>query len=632
MPDPISPHSIYKVAFEPTGKFIRIAVNASLLSAVQQVGLAIISACGGVGSCGQCQVIIRKGSVSPPTSYEKSILTESQILKGMRLACQTHIQSNVVVHIPPSSHIKAGRLQLKHSKEELIPDPLVYAYTSNIPPPTLEDPRSDLQRIFSILPQIPNKTINADPDVIRQISTMARAYNWHLATLLRGSEIIGVVPPDSSPVGLAVDLGTTTIAASLVDLANGKELALAGALNPQISYGEDIISRLTYVYRNDDAAHTLSGILRKTVDNLLGTLLKQTGLNRAIVSEICLVGNTAMTHLFIELPTHQLSTSPYIAATNFSIDIKARDLGITAAPGAYVHILPGIGGFVGADHVAMILSSNLDKTDHVTLGIDIGTNTEIVLAGTKKNVFKSVSCASGPAFEGVHIGDGMRATSGAIETVELTLEGIHLKTIDNEPAIGLCGSGIIDIVAELRRFNIINGGGRFDKHHHRVRKGQHGYEFLLVPASQGGSGHDVVITQDDVNQIQLAKGAIRAGLEILLDSTNTSPALVKEVIFAGAFGSFLNVQNALKIGLIPPLPNAIYKQVGNGSLAGAKWALISKQARVRAQEIAHMTTYLELSTYPDFSHYFAQGMLFFGENSKKKSRRFIPKIMMSDIV
>jgi uncharacterized 2Fe-2S/4Fe-4S cluster protein (DUF4445 family) len=258
----------------------------------------------------------------------------------------------------------------------------------------------------------------------------------------------------------------------------------------------------------------------------------------------------------------------------------------------------------------MILASRLDQTDHVALGIDIGTNTEIALTRPDSGLLTSVSCASGPAFEGAHISNGMRAAAGAIEAITLTAMGLDLKTVDDAPAIGLCGSGIIDGVAELRRWNLINERGRFDRHHQRVREGRHGAELLLVPAGQSGGQRDVVITQNDINEIQLAKGAIRAGLEVLLEATGTTPEEVKEVVIAGAFGSFLKVQSALDMGLLPRLPHARYRQVGNAAVVGARWALISRQVRERAQQIVSQTKYLELTTYPKFNRRFALGMLF----------------------
>jgi len=610
MPKPTALPPTYQVDFEPIGKRIDVAPDTTLLAAAQQAGLMLASTCGGVRNCGQCRVVVLSGSVSPADLDEENILTELELQSGQRLACNARVHSNVKVHIPKASLVTSQRLQLEGDSAGLIFDPLIHSYKLDMSPPTLHDPRSDLERVIAALPATLHPLTSTDPSVVRQISETARPNNWRLSVYLRDAEIIGVAPPDLPPVGLAVDLGTTKIAASLVDLTTGDELAVAGVLNPQIGYGEDVISRLTHAWRKPDGGHTLALMVRETIDILLGELTEQGDVSRIQVADICLVGNTAMTHLLLELPVRQLAMSPYVAATNTAVDLKARDLGLVTAPGAFVHVLPCIGGFVGADHVAMILASHLDQARHVSLGIDIGTNTEIALARPDQNFLTSVSCASGPAFEGAHISNGMRAAAGAIETVALTETGAHLKTVGHAPAIGLCGSGIIDGVAELRRWNLINERGRFNRDHQRVRIGRHGAEFLLVPADQSGSQRDVVITQDDINEIQLAKGAIRAGLEILLDATDTAPEEVHEVIIAGAFGTFLNVPNALDMGLLPHLPNAQYKQVGNAAIVGARQALLSRQVRQRAQKIVSQTNYLELTTYPKFNRRFALGMLF----------------------
>lgn len=601
----------YEVDFEPIGKRVEVVPHTSLLEAAQQAGLELSSACGGVGNCGQCRVAILAGQVSSPTLDEKYILTEVEINSGERLACSTQVHSHLKVHVPKSSLITGQRLQLSGQADELTLDPLIQTYQVEVPPPSLHDPRSDLERLVAVLAGLQSQPyLVAEPAVIRQLTPLARQHHWRLTVYLRGTEIVGVAPPASTPLGLAVDLGTTKIAASLVDLTSGAELAVAGALNPQIGFGEDVISRLTYARRIPEGACTLALKVREVLDELLGQLTTQAGVDRAQVAEVCIVGNTAMTHLLLELPVQQLAVAPYVAAANTAIDVKARELGLTTAPGAYVHILPCIGGFVGADHVAMILASRLDQVKHTTLGIDIGTNTEIVLAKPGQPFLTSASCASGPAFEGAHISDGMRAASGAIEAVSLTETGLSLKTVDNAPAVGLCGSGIIDAVAELRRWNLINERGRFDRQHARVREGRHGPEFLLVAGGHSGSRRDVVMTQKDVNEIQLAKGAIRAGLEVLLDATGTAPEEVRDVIIAGAFGSYLKVHSALEMGLLPRLPQAHYRQVGNAAMVGARWALLSRQVRERARQIVDQTTYLELTTYSKFKRHFALGMLF----------------------
>jgi uncharacterized 2Fe-2S/4Fe-4S cluster protein (DUF4445 family) len=618
MPDSSLASPTYQVDFEPVGKRVTVAPNTTLLQAAQQAGLALSSVCGGIGHCGQCRLEVLTGGVSPATVEERYVLTEQELEHGQRLACSTRVRGDVKVHVPRSSLIATQRLQLEGDLESLALDPLIRAHHVEVPPPTLHDPRSDLERVAAAIPPLPGQAISAEPAVVRQITSLARACNWDLTVFVRDAEIVGVGPAGQSPLGLAIDLGTTKIAASLVDLASGDELAVAGSLNPQIGYGEDVVTRLAHAMRDrqgnegneGNGGYALTAMVRKMLDDLLGKVTDQAGVSRSQVADICIVGNTAMTHLLLELPLQQLAVAPFVAATNAAVDVKARDLGLEAAPGAAIHVLPGIGGFVGADHVAMILASHLDQVGQVALGLDIGTNTEIVLARPDRDFSTSASCASGPAFEGAHISDGMRAVAGAIEAVELTATGAKVKTVTDAPAIGLCGSGIVDGVAELLRWGLINERGRFDLAHERVRQGRYGAEFLLVPADQSGSHHDVVITQEDVNEIQLAKGAIRAGLEVLLDATATAPEEVKEVVIAGAFGSFLKVQSALDIGLLPRLPNARYHQVGNAALAGAKRALVSRQVRERARQIVARTRYLELTTYPKFSRRFALGMLF----------------------
>lgn len=313
-----------------------------------------------------------------------------------------------------------------------------------------------------------------------------------------------------------------------------------------------------------------------------------------------------MTHLLLDLPVEQLANSPYVAASNNAIDVKARDIDLSACPGAYVHILPGIGGFVGADHVSMILASGIDFKKKVTLGVDIGTNTEIVLSNPADGSLVSLSCPSGPAFEGAHVTDGMRAANGAIESVKLTEDGVEYKTIGNEPAIGLCGSGIIDVVAELYRWNIINDRGRFNRDNSRVVKGKNGLEFILTE----NSNNSITVSQKDIAEIQLAKGAIKAGIESLMEVCRITNEMVEEVIIAGAFGSYIDLINTVDIGLLPSFPNARYMQVGNSAGVGAKMALVSQMLRQRARNIAAETRYLELTTHASFNRRFAQSMRF----------------------
>jgi uncharacterized 2Fe-2S/4Fe-4S cluster protein (DUF4445 family) len=607
----MSSQEFVQIQFQPLGNRVSIPAGTDLLEAAREAGLDLASACGGEGNCGQCRVVVLEGDVSPLTLNEEFILSKLEQFSGERLACCTRANSDVTVQIPRESLITGQRLQLESNLRDVAVDPLVQAHTLNLTPPSINDLRSDLTRVMDGLAETyAVSSTFASTAVIRQLSPMLRKQNWQVTVYLRDGEILGIGPVNSPPLGFAVDLGTTKIAAYLVELETGADLAAMGAPNPQIGYGEDVISRLNYVYRNEDGGQVLAGKVQQMLDEMLGELLGQVGAGREQVVDACIAGNTAMTHLLLQLPVAQLAKAPYVAAASTSLTIKAGDLGLEIAPGASVYIPPCIGGFVGADHVAMILACGLDQSDKVTLGIDIGTNSEIVLRKPGMPFLNAASCASGPAFEGAHIGDGMRAATGAIEKVRITENGPLLKTIDDAPAVGLCGSGIVDVAAELYGQGLINFRGRFQKEKDGVGDGRFGPQFLLVPAHESGSNHDIAVTQEDINEIQLAKGAINAGLAILLDVSNTKPEEVQEVIIAGAFGSYLNIKNSIAIGLFPELPQASYRQVGNAAAIGAKWMLVSQKARRRAEEIAEQTHYQELTTYPKFSRRFALGMLF----------------------
>ncbi|MCB9418620.1 MAG: DUF4445 domain-containing protein [Ardenticatenaceae bacterium] len=601
----------FQIQFQPIGKRVTASSGVSLFEAARESGIDLASACGGEGNCGQCRIVLLSGEATPPNFDEEFILSELELKQGERLACCTYPLSDVTVQIPRESLITGQRLQIASDLQEIEPEPMIRAYAVELISPTLEDIRPDFTRMADELAKTYGlHDVYATTSVLRTISTILRANDWRVTVFVHDREIVGLAAPEKRPLGFAVDLGTTKIAAYLVDLETGADLAAAGAPNPQIGYGEDVISRLNHVYRNSEGGRVMAAKVQETLNDLLNELTTQAGATPEQVVDACIVGNTAMTHLLLQLPVSQLAKAPYVAAVGTAVDVPAAELNLTMAAGAHVYVPPCIGGFVGADHVAMILASDLDQHDKIVLGVDIGTNTEIAICKPGAAFLTSASCASGPAFEGAHISDGMRAASGAIEKVRITPAGVELTTIDDVPAVGLCGSGIVDVMAELYKSGLINQRGRFDKENRRVGNGRFGSEFLLVPASHSGSSRDVTITQKDVNEIQLAKGAIHAGLQILLESTDTTPEEVDEVIIAGAFGSFLNVKSAIAMGLFPELPNAQYKQVGNAAVIGAKWMLISRQARQRAEQIAHNTVYNELTVYPQFSRKFALGMLF----------------------
>lgn len=410
--------------------------------------------------------------------------------------------------------------------------------------------------------------------------------------------------------GLAVDLGCTKIAGYLVDLHSGRQLAAEGVPNPQISFGEDLISRLVFAAAGEEQASRLAHAVRSAINELAGSLCRRGGVERDAIADACIVGNTAMMHLLLALPVAQLLHAPFVSAIDGALDLAAEALGLRLAAGARVHVPPSIGGFVGADHVAMILARSIDRANGTVVGVDIGTNTEIVLAKPAAGLMLVTSVPSGPAFEGGHIRDGMRAAAGAIERVLLENGALRSKTVEDAAPVGLCGSGVVDLVAQLWQSGRVNERGALLAGSESVRAGREGHELVLVGASASGHGREIVLTQQDITEIQLAKAAVHAGIRSLLDLTRTALEEVDELIVAGAFGSHLDLESAVTIGLLPRLPNARYRQVGNAAGVGAKMLLVSGSARARAREIAQRAQRVELKSYEGFNRLLARATRF----------------------
>ncbi len=373
-----------EVEFQPLGKRVNIPAGSTLLDAARQTGIDLTSACGGEGNCGQCRVVVLSGMTSEPDEDEKFYLNSHALETGYRLACQTYPRSDVKIHLPKDSLITGQRLQVESNLRSLPPDPLVRIFPLVLERPTLQDTRSDLARLVEGLEEQHGlHGLTTGAVFIRELSSVLRTADWRISTYLREGEIIALQPLaaetglSARPLGLAVDLGTTKIAAMLVDLESGETLASTGAPNPQISYGEDVISRLNYAYRHPGGSTQMAELVRQSIRDLLVDLLQQTDSQPGWVVEACIVGNTAMTYLLLGFPTQQLASAPYVAAASQPLDLYGRERGLPMAPGARVHIPPSIGGFIGADHVAMVLACDLDQSDLVTLGLDIGTNTEV---------------------------------------------------------------------------------------------------------------------------------------------------------------------------------------------------------------------------------------------------------------
>jgi uncharacterized 2Fe-2S/4Fe-4S cluster protein (DUF4445 family) len=607
------------VDFEPVGRRGECPAEKTLLECARGLGVDLTSLCGGIGGCGQCIVQIVEGDVSQVTPQDAEYLTSEAIAEGYRLACQTVPLGGCRVRVPLESLTSPQRTQIEGVETPVAPDPSVQSRLVRLQPASLDDLLADAGRLAGALEQQHGLTTSSvDLGVLREIPPRLRAHadaqagGWRVQAVTHEAEIIALLPPEASPLGLAVDLGTTKIAAYLVDLTSGRTLASRGVMNPQISYGEDVVARLALAEHDEAKRSLLRQLVVGAVNEAASELCAGLAAEPCQIVDAVVVGNTAMHHLFLGLPVRQLALAPYVPAVASPLDVKARDLELKLAPGAYVHLLPNVAGYVGADHVAMLLAVRLEEQPGTVLAIDIGTNTEICLA--YKGTLTSASCASGPAFEGAHIKHGMRAADGAIERLRLVNDIVEYQIIGGGPPVGLCGSGVVDTLAQLFLAGVVDRHGRM-REHPRVREVEGVREFVLVDEqsaggrSMGGSRRAaIVFTQQDVRQLQLAKGAVRAGIELLLASCGRKEADIDAVIIAGAFGSYIDVTNAVSIGLLPRLPLERFRQVGNAAGMGAKMALVSRSRRDAARALATRIGYLELAAHPDFASTFAQAM------------------------
>ena len=591
---------MFTVDFEPVGRRGEFSGDQSLLECARQLSVDLVSICGGVGSCEHCKVQVISGVVSKLSLEEEVTLSDEELEKGYRLACMTYPESDVKLHVPSESLTAPQRTQVEGLDVDVEPDPLVRGLDVLLTPPTLEAAQADAQNLWQALNVHGIENGAIDYQVQRTLSTQIRENDWHVKVALRGDEIVAIGAPATRWLGMAVDIGTTKVAGYLIDLESGKTLASKGLMNPQISYGEDVVSRIVAASKSPADAAKLQSLLVEALGQLVADLCAEIYARPTEIVEAVVVGNTAIHHLFLGLPVKQLGLSPYTPATDAALDIKAREIGLQIAPGAYVHLLPNIAGYVGADHVAMLLATRLADTNGVTLAIDIGTNTEICL--NHKGRMTSVSCASGPAFEGAHIKFGMRAAPGAIEHVRFEKDKLEIQTIAGEPPVGICGSGLLDVVAQLRLKEIIQRSGKMEAH--PLIRNQNGKSEFVLAERLGLD--DITLSQKDVRELQLAKAAIRVGIQALVEAEGLTEDDLEKVIIAGAFGTFIDVKSAIIIGMLPDLPLERFTQVGNAAGTGARLALISKKERQQAKKIARQDGYIELAKIPKFSHKFAR--------------------------
>ena len=615
--------SIFTVDMQPVGRRIEITRGETLLHAAQSAGVELIAICGGEGLCNECRVRLVSGKLTPPTLTETGVFSQHELEQGFRLACQSEPLSDVKIEIPPESLTAAQRLQVEGEQLEISPRPAVAAYDLVLVPPSLEDLRADLVRLGDALQAAGAAPVSFSLPLLTQLPERLRALNWQVRLVARGGEAVCLLPPGAGLYGFAVDVGTTKLAAYLVDLGSGRTAAKAGAMNPQIAFGEDVVSRIAYANQGPDFLQRMQSRLADTLNDLLRDLCAEAGITSDQVVDAVVVGNTAMHHLFAGIPVRSLGQAPYVAVASDPLVLPAAQLGLKLAPGAAVYLPANIAGYVGADHVSMLLATEAwrgprdERRGKAVLALDIGTNTEISLA-TRERVF-SCSCASGPAFEGAHIHDGMRAAPGAIERVQRVSGEWRYATIGNQPPVGICGSGILDAIAEMAADGAVDTRGSMRGSHPRVSLGEKGGFFQLASAAETATGRPILVTRRDVNEIQLAKAAIRAGIEILIQAAGLTSQDLEEIIIAGAFGTYIDVANAVKVGMFPPLPLDRYRQVGNAAGEGARRMLVSTEQRQLAGQFIRRVEYIELTATPQFTNAFMAAIGFpEGEPEKRE--------------
>jgi uncharacterized 2Fe-2S/4Fe-4S cluster protein (DUF4445 family) len=587
------------------------AAGSSLYDLMKAAGLSVAAPCGGNGTCGKCLVRITDGAGVPYTEKqsesEKRLLGDERLAMGWRLACRIEVNDGMEVRLPESSAEMRILSQGKRSGGKL--RPIAGKTVLRIEEPSHDDQTPDMERVrkawerhTSQEPSLQNTQVELSPDGLRGLRAAMRAYDYRVTLVCVNERVAAVEPGDTSEIlfGVAFDIGTTTIAGYLVDLNTGHEEGIYAAVNPQRIYGADVISRISYTL---DDPEKLAEMHRAIVDEINASvemLAKRAHISVGDIYAVTFAGNTTMMHFLMNLPADGIALAPFIPVTTDMECLKAGDLGIRIHENGLAVVFPAVSAYVGADTVAAVLSTGMYREECVSLLIDIGTNGEIVL-GNRSGML-ACSAAAGPAFEGAGIRNGVSSVRGAIDKLRLLPE-LRFTTIGDAPAVGLCGSGIVDAVAEMLAAGIIDGSGKFvagpdavsPALRERIIKIGGQNAFLLAGRIECDAGTDIAVTQKDVRELQNAKAAIAAGIRILLREAGIRPEDVEKVYLAGGFGSYINISNAIKIGLLPKELAGRIEAVGNASGAGAVEGLLSREALCETKTIKSLIRYIELS-------------------------------------
>ncbi len=603
-----------KITFQPSGRSIYVLPGTVLIEAAGRAGIILKTPCGGKGTCGKCKVRIVNAEQTVQENAED--VDKDMLNNNYQLACQMHVEKTLVVEIPKESLFDATEQILTGDTGQAVPlRPVVRKQFFDLGKPAMNDACSDAARFQRAV-----GNVDIPFSLLQKLPGFLRVNKWQGTAIVIGTRLAGLEVGDTSDYayGVAMDLGTTTIVATLFDLTTGNELALASTMNPQVGYGDDVITRISKIRENHGALAELQQVALKAINGLIQELTEQSSVPARQIYEIVLAGNSTMQQILCCLDPSALGEVPFVQVFDSSLSVSATALGISANSGTELFVFPQIGGFVGGDTVAGAIAAGMDKIEKPTLLVDIGTNGEIVLAHDGK--IKATSTAAGPAFEGARIVQGMRATAGAIEKVVIR-DDVQFNVIGNTRPSGLCGTALIDAVAELLRLGIIDQTGRIASNQdasvevaeairHRLVLINGETNFLLAPAQETSTGEPIYLWQKDVRELQLAAGAIRAGINILLRRAGLTPDDMHQVLLAGAFGNFIRRNNARRIGLLPQIPCDRIRFIGNASSLGAKLVLLSEHERERAQKLQKIAEHVDLSLDPEFQTEFGMAMMF----------------------
>ncbi|MFQ5420212.1 MAG: ASKHA domain-containing protein [Anaerolineae bacterium] len=612
---------IVKVTFQPMGVTYDVPVHETLFAVAAAAGVAVDTICGGNGTCGKCKVRFETDPVlAKPIDHIH--LSGGEIQQGYRLSCQVEARRDMVVFVPPAG--SRAQVQILHQgvAREVPLRPNVLKIHVPYTNPRLRDGIADWEFVGQTLPRWFQR-VHVPLHWLRQLPVLMRQEAGMTITIAGRREVTRLETGDTTPhnYGAAFDIGSTSVVGFLLDLNTGEETAVASTLNKQTAYGDDIIARLSRAQRNPDGLRRMHTLIIEQINALLQELARQAAITPQQINEVTIVGNMTMHHFLLQLDSTYLGLSPYAPVMRGSITVRAQELGLVLSPDTPIFVLPNIAGFVGSDTVGVMLAASMHQTDGITLAVDVGTNGEVAL-GSKKRLI-ACSAPAGPAFEGARIKQGMRAAAGAIDHVWFEGNEIRFSVIGGGSPSGICGSALIDITAGLLEAGVLNFRGMLlnraecpptvpDGIRERIMETEDRREnyFVLVYAEETGAEQDIIFTQQDIREFQLAKGAIRAGEMVLQQVMALADDDLAEVALAGAFGSYIDLTNARRVNLVPPIPLDRLRAIGNAAGVGARLALVSTQERAAAERIGLKTEHIQLSGLAAFQKAFIQAMRF----------------------